>query len=137
MPSSAHHVSLLTHDPDAVLACLTDVLGLQIVSSFFAPGPQFSALLGVPANDGARCWVLGKGTSGLIEVCEIPEKLRGSVEPGLRLIAFAVGDAEKTVARARTAGVEADDPVHVGGDLDITCAVLRAGGVGFEVVTYH
>lgn len=138
MPSRSHHIACVTDDPDAVIAFLTEVLGLELTGELRAPGDATSTILGWPENDGARGWMLGRGQGGLVEVIEIPDDLRGKVQPRFALISFATPDLEERVARCRERGIEVTDPIRTKGQgLDLSGSVATVGGLAFELLRFE
>jgi hypothetical protein len=133
---ACHHVTILTFEPAPLLKFLNETLEMPIAQEFVATADSFAALLHVPAAGDVRCWILGEGTAGLIEVCELHESLRGQVEPGVRLLAFAVRDFERVLASADVdEGVRAEPLVDVP-SLGLQSIIVNAGGADMEFVRF-
>jgi catechol 2,3-dioxygenase-like lactoylglutathione lyase family enzyme len=138
MPSRSHHIACVTDDPEAVIAFLTEVLGLELTGRLRAPGDATSTILGWPENDGAEGWMLGKGSGGLVEVIRIPDELRGRVEPRFALISFATPDLEARVEQCRERGIAVTDPIRTKGEgLDLSGSVATVGGLAFELLRFE
>jgi len=138
MPSSLSHVVVLTDDLDALLRFLTDVAKLRPVTHYETVPEQVEALFGWPVEHGrTRCAFVGEGP-GSVDVVEIPAGLRGSVTPGVRLLAVANRDATSAGEAATAAGFTARGPftatTSTGGEMAM--AEVVAGGVAFELVQF-
>jgi catechol 2,3-dioxygenase-like lactoylglutathione lyase family enzyme len=138
MPTALSHVVVLTDDLDAVLRFLTDVAKLRPVAHYETVPGDVHALFGWPLEHGtARGAFVGEGP-GSVDVLEIPEALRGSVAPGVRLLAVANRDATAARDAAAGAGFAARGPftatTATGGTMATTEVV--AGGVAFELVQF-
>ena len=138
MPTSLSHVVVLTDDLDAVLRFLTDVAKLRPVAHYETDADDVHSLFGWPREHGvARGAFVGEGP-GSVDVLEIPEVLRGTVAPGVRLLAVANRDAEAARDAATAAGFDARGPFTAttasGGTMATTEVV--AGGVAFELVQF-
>jgi catechol 2,3-dioxygenase-like lactoylglutathione lyase family enzyme len=136
MASRSHHVACVTDDPEAVVAFLQDIVGLEVTGRLVAPGDATTAILGWPENDGAEGWMLGQGPGGLVEVIRIPDELRDRVTPGFALISFATPDIEGIVERCREHGVAVAEPVHTP-SLGLTGTVATVGGLAFELLRFE
>jgi hypothetical protein len=131
-----HHVTILTFEPEPLLEVLRHSIGLPLVQEFVAPGDTFATLLKVPEAGDVRCWIVGHGNSGLIEVCQLHESLRGQVEPGPRLLVFTARNLQEVIeACASRDGIAVTGPVEVPA-LDMTSVVVSAGGADLEFVNF-
>lgn len=138
MPTALSHVVVLTDDLDAVLRFLTDVANLRPVAHYETVAEDVEALFGWPVEHGvARGAFVGEGP-GSVDVLEIPEALRDTVRPGVRLLAVANRDAEAGRDTATAAGFAARGPftttTATGGTMATT--EVFAGGVAFELVQF-
>jgi hypothetical protein len=138
MPSSLSHVVVLTDDLDAVLRFLQEVANVKGVMPYETVPEQVNALFGWPVEHGrARGAFVGDGP-GSIDVLEIPEGLRDTVAPGVRLLAVANRDAEAARETATKHGFEARGPftatTATGGEMRTT--EVLAGGIAFELVQF-
>lgn len=136
---SSHHAVVVTDDESAVLKFLDGVLGLPMQSEVSLPGPQTTSLLGWPAgNAGAGGVLVGSGPAGLVEVVSLPPALSGVVQPGIAMLSFAVRDLVGAVARCRTIGLAVGDITRVRArGVDVSAAVVTAGGIRFELVRFE
>ena len=138
MPTALSHVVVLTDDLDALLRFLTQVAKLRPVARYETVPADVEALFGWPVEHGvAQGAFVGEGP-GSVDVLEIPEALRGTVAPGVRLLAVANRDAGAALDAATAAGFEARGPftatTATGGTMATTEVV--AGGVAFELVQF-
>lgn len=138
MPSSLSHVVVLTDDLDAVVSFLTDIAGLRAVNPYETVPEQTAALFGWPVEAGpARGAFVGEGP-GSVDVLEIPGSLRGTVAPGVRLLAAVNRDAGAAAAAASAAGYAVRGPFDAttatGGSMRMVEVV--AGGIPFELVQF-
>jgi hypothetical protein len=95
-------------------------------------------VFGWPLDQAAtRSAFVGEGP-GMLEVVEIPAPLRGTVAPGVRLLAVANRDTPAATAAARAAGFEVRGPLTVtsAGEHGATIAEVVAGGVSFELIQF-
>jgi catechol 2,3-dioxygenase-like lactoylglutathione lyase family enzyme len=102
VPKHLHHVVMCSHSADTFITFLTDVVGMDIQSQFDLPGEVLETTLGWPPSDGAKLTMLGSGDAGLIEVLDVPEKLRGTAPEGLTALSFLADDYTATLEKART-----------------------------------
>ena len=138
MPARLSHVVVLTDDLDAVLRFMTDVAKLRPIARYETQPADVEALFGWPLEHGrARGAFVGEGP-GSVDVLEIPEALRDTVRPGVRLLAVANRDAEAARDTATAAGFPARGPftatTATGGTMATTEVI--AGGVPFELVQF-
>jgi catechol 2,3-dioxygenase-like lactoylglutathione lyase family enzyme len=107
MPNHLHHVVMCSHSADTFIKFLTDVVGMDVQSQFPLPGEVLETTLGWPPSDGATLTMLGSGDAGLIEVLDVPEKLRDTAPEGLTALSFMADDyhAMQDKARATTGDV--------------------------------
>src|SRR3984957_3897749 len=98
---------MCSHSADTFITFLTDVVGMDVQSQFAIPGEVLETTLGWPPSDGAMLTMLGSGDAGLIEVLEVPEKLRDTAPEGLTALSFMADDyhAMQDKARATTGDV--------------------------------
>jgi catechol 2,3-dioxygenase-like lactoylglutathione lyase family enzyme len=140
MASRSHHVAAVTPDPDAVIAFLRDVIGLDLITDkLSAPSEAATHILGWPAgNPGVKGAMLGRGPGGIVEVIGIPPELRATVPAGFALISFATPDLEDRVEHCRAAGIEVSDVIRTQGEgLDLSGAVAKVGGLSFELLRFE
>jgi catechol 2,3-dioxygenase-like lactoylglutathione lyase family enzyme len=139
MPRALSHAVVLTDDLDATLRFLTDVANVAPVTPVSAGAPEDYALVfGWPLDRAAtRSAFAGEG-AGMLEVVEIPEALRGTVTPGVRMLAVANRDVVSAADAARSAGFDARGPLEVtsAGERGATIAEVTAGGVPFELIQF-
>ncbi len=107
MPNHLHHVVMCSHSADTFIKFLTDVVGMDVQSQFPLPGEVLETTLGWPPSDGATLTMLGSGDAGLIEVLDVPEKLRDTAPEGLTALSFMAENyhAMQDKARATTGEV--------------------------------
>jgi catechol 2,3-dioxygenase-like lactoylglutathione lyase family enzyme len=139
MPRALSHAVVLTDDLDAALRFLTDVAKVAPQSPVTEGAPaDYSLVFGWPLDQAAtRSAFVGEG-AGMLEVVEIPEPLRGTVAPGVRLLAVANRDTASAADAARTAGFAVRGPLTVtsAGAHGATIAEVVAGGVSFELIQF-
>jgi hypothetical protein len=139
MPRALSHAVVLTDDLDVTLRFLGDIANVAPVSPVTEGAPEDYALVfGWPLEQAAtRSAFVGEG-AGMLEVVEIPVALRGTVVPGVRLLAVANRDVVTTAGAARAAGFEVRGPLTVtsAGERGATIAEVVAGGVPFELIQF-
>ena len=139
MPRALSHAVVLTDNLDATLQFLGEIAKVSPVSPVSEGAPEdYSLVFGWPIEQAAtRSAFVGEG-AGMLEVVEIPVALRGSVTPGVRLLAIANRDAAATAEVARAAGFEVRGPLAVtsAGERGATIAEVVAGGVPFELIQF-
>jgi|SRR5215207_535298 len=139
MPRALSHAVVLTDDLDATIRFLRDVANVSPVSAVTAGAPEdYSLVFGWPLEQAAtRSAFVGEGT-GMLEVVEIPMPLRGTIAPGVRLLAVANRDTAAAVDAARDAGFDVRGPLTVtsAGEHGATIAEVVAGGVAFELIQF-
>jgi hypothetical protein len=138
MPKSLSHVVILTEEFDDLLRFLTDVANLGGVSKYEADPHDLNAVFGWPVELGpARGAFVGDGP-GAVDVVEIPGALRGTVRPGVRLLAAVNRDAAAAGAAAAAAGFEVRGPLHTTAPTGVAMSLVEvmAGGVAFELVQF-
>ncbi len=101
VPNHLHHVVMCSHSADTFIKFLTDVVGMDVQSQFALPGEVLETTLGWPPSDGATLTMLGSGDAGLIEVLDVPEKLRDTAPEGLTALSFMADDYHSTQDKAR------------------------------------
>jgi catechol 2,3-dioxygenase-like lactoylglutathione lyase family enzyme len=139
MPRAISHAVVLTDDLDEGLRFLAEVANLAPASEVTAGTPaDYSLVFGWPVEQAAtRSAFVGEG-AGMLEVVEIPRPLRGTVAPGVRLLAIANRDAAAASDAAREAGFDVRGPLTVtsAGEHGATLAEIVAGGVAFELIQF-
>jgi catechol 2,3-dioxygenase-like lactoylglutathione lyase family enzyme len=101
MPNQLHHVVMLSHSATRFIGFLTDVVGMDVQHGFRVPGEILQTTLGWPPSEGADVTILGSGAAGLVEVLDVPERLRTAVPEGLAALSFLAGDYRTMQDRAR------------------------------------
>ncbi|MCU1487218.1 MAG: hypothetical protein JWN67_3964 [Actinomycetia bacterium] len=126
---------VLTEDLDAVVSFLTDVARITDVTPYEAEAADLAALFGW--SSGARGAFVGDGP-GSIDVLEIPESERGTVAPGVRLLAVVNRDIGAAGAAAAGAGHEVRGPFHTTAATGAPMSLVEviAGGIPFELVQF-
>src|SRR5688572_3508297 len=113
MPSRLFHVVLLTDEIDETARFLEDVVGLGNPRWFPNDAEQSTQVFGwPPVDEPGRRVVLGEAP-GMVELVEIPVALRGTVQPGVAMVAFATPDVEGYADRAAAAGFEVGEVATV------------------------
>jgi catechol 2,3-dioxygenase-like lactoylglutathione lyase family enzyme len=139
MPRGLSHAVVLTDDLDATIQFLRDVANMAPVSAVTEGAPEDYALVFGWALDQAatRSAFVGEG-AGMLEVVEIPAPLRGTVVPGVRLLAVANRDVATAADAASTAGFEVRGPLTVtsAGEHGASIVEVVAGGVPFELIQF-
>jgi catechol 2,3-dioxygenase-like lactoylglutathione lyase family enzyme len=139
MPRALSHAVVLTDDLEATLRFVADVAKISPVSPVTEGAPDdYSLVFGWPLEQAAtRSAFVGEG-AGMLEVVEIPAPLRGTVAPGVRLLAVANRDAAAGAEAARDAGFDVRGPLRVtsAGEHGATIAEVVAGGVAFELIQF-
>lgn len=139
MPRAVSHAVVLSDDLDATLRFLSEIANVSPVSPVSEGAPEDYALVfGWPLEQAAtRSAFVGEG-AGMLEVVEIPPALRGTVGPGVRLLAVANRDVAGTAETARDAAFVVRGPLTVtsAGERGATIAEVVAGGVAFELIQF-
>jgi catechol 2,3-dioxygenase-like lactoylglutathione lyase family enzyme len=137
VPNRVFQVVLFTEDIDEAVRFLVDVAGMENPRWYDSPGPGNATVFpGWPAHVSSRRVVLGEGP-GLVELVAIPPELRGTIEPGIALLALATPDVEGHADRAASAGFGTGDVVTVlGPDEPSTLALVRAGGLPWQFIRF-
>jgi hypothetical protein len=91
-----------SHSASTFIQFLTDVVGMDVQHSFRVPGEVLETTLGWPPSEGADVTILGSGDAGLIEVLEVPEKLREVAPEGLAALSFLTDDYTNVKDKAQT-----------------------------------
>ncbi len=130
MPNHLHHVVMSSHSADAFIKFLTDVVGMEVQSQFPLPGEVLETTLGWPPSDGATLTMLGGGDAGLIEVLDVPEKLRDIAPEGLTALSFMADDYHRVQEKARA--MAGDVTVLFDNVPGIDLFVCTMGGVPME-----
>jgi catechol 2,3-dioxygenase-like lactoylglutathione lyase family enzyme len=138
MPSSLSHVVVLTDDLDAVLRFLTDVGRIRGVNPYETEPADIHELFGWPLEHSRlRGAFVGEGP-GAVDLLEIPEALRGTVTPGVRLLAIVNRDATVAGQEASAAGCAVRGPFHTTAATGAPMALVEVavGGLAFELVQF-
>ena len=91
-----------SHSASTFIQFLTDVVGMDVQHSFRVPGEVLETTLGWPPSEGADVTILGSGSAGLIEVLDVPEKLRDVAPEGLAALSFLTDDYSNVKDKAQT-----------------------------------
>jgi catechol 2,3-dioxygenase-like lactoylglutathione lyase family enzyme len=136
---ASHHVVCVTDHPDEILSFLQVVLGLGVSGQTEVSGPDATAVLGWPEeNPGTAGTMLGSGTAGLVEILSVPSELRTVVPSGVAMIGFAVPDIQACVAACQAQRVPTSEIMRLTtGSSEVSAAVVRVGGLAFELVEFH
>jgi catechol 2,3-dioxygenase-like lactoylglutathione lyase family enzyme len=102
LPNHLHHVVMRSHSASTFIQFLTDVVGMDVQHSFRVPGEVLETTLGWPPSEGADVTILGSGEAGLIEVLDVPEKLRDVAPEGLAALSFLTDDYSNVKDKAQT-----------------------------------
>jgi catechol 2,3-dioxygenase-like lactoylglutathione lyase family enzyme len=138
VPSSLSHVVVLTDDLDALLRFLDEVARVRGVNRYETQPEDTHAIFGWPLEHGrARGAFVGEGP-GAVDVLEIPEALRGTVTPGVRLLAIVNRDAAAAGQEAAARGFAVRGPFHTTAATGAPMAMVEVGvgGVAFELVQF-
>ena len=138
MPKAITHAVVLTDDFEGSIKFLNEVCGLAPVSRYSPAPTDLAASLGWPAEaEPTEAAIVGEGP-GSLDLVGIPPSLRGSVAPGVALLAVPTGDVAGKAEQARAAGfaVEEARTVEGVGGLRITMAPAVVGGVGYELIRF-
>ncbi|HZP31223.1 MAG TPA: VOC family protein [Acidimicrobiia bacterium] len=138
MPKSLSHVVVFTDDLDAMLRFLTDVAKVPAVNPYRTEAEDVHELFGWPLEHAAvRGAFVGEGPGG-VDILEIPEALRGTVPPGVRLLAVVNRDAAAAGAAAQAAGFPVRGPFATTAATGAPMSLVEvvAGGVAFELVQF-
>lgn len=138
MPKSLSHVVVLTDDLDAVLRFVTEVGKVTAVNLYETEPADIHDLFGWPVEHSRlRGAFVGEGP-GSLDLLEIPPALRGTVQPGVRLLAVVNRDAAAAGEAAATAGFEVRGPFHTTAATGLPMALVEVsvGGLGFELVQF-
>jgi catechol 2,3-dioxygenase-like lactoylglutathione lyase family enzyme len=138
MPRALSHVVVLTDDLDTTLRFFAEVANVAPVREVTGAPEEYALVFGWPVEQAAsRGAFVGEGP-GMLELVEIPAALRGSVSPGVRLLAVANRDVAATARAAADAGFEVRGPLTVesAGEHGATIAEVTAGGISFELIQF-
>jgi catechol 2,3-dioxygenase-like lactoylglutathione lyase family enzyme len=102
VPAHLHHVVMRSHSAQTFVAFLTDVVGMQVQFQMRVPGEILEKTLGWPPSDGADVTMLGSGDAGLVEVLDVPERLRDIAPEGLAALSFLTDEYDATRERTRS-----------------------------------
>jgi len=111
--------------------------GITAVNTYEADADGLRALFGWDIDRPARCAFVGE-SPGAVDLLEIPEALRGTVAPGVRLLAVVNRDASAAGEAAAAVGCEVRGPFHATSATGngMTMMEVVAGGVPFELVQF-
>jgi len=139
VPRALSHAVVLTDDLDATLRFLGEIAKVSPLNPVTEGAPEdYSLVFGWPVDQAAtRSAFVGEG-AGMLEVVEIPAALRGTVAPGVRLLAVANRDAASAADAAQAAGFDVRGPLTVesAGERGATIVEVSAGGVAFELIQF-
>ena len=138
MPASLSHVVMFTDDLAGVVSFLTDVARIKAVNNYEVEAQIAHELFGWPLeHGGTRGAFVGEGP-GSCDVLEIPEALRDTVKPGVRLLAIVSRDAVGSGEAAAAAGFAMRGPFNATAatGLPMTMTEVIAGGLPFELVQF-
>jgi len=130
VPNQLHHVVMLSHSATRFIGFLTDVVGMAVQHSFRVPGEILETTLGWPPSEGADVTILGSGVAGLVEVLDVPEKLRATAPEGLAALSFLADDYDTTLDKARQ--LSDDVTVLDTGVPGVDLFICTMGGVPME-----
>jgi catechol 2,3-dioxygenase-like lactoylglutathione lyase family enzyme len=137
MPSRLFHVVLFTDAIDEAARFLTEVVGMTEPRWFPNDAAQSTKVFGWPhVEEPGRRVVIGQ-PPGMVELVEIPEELRGTVEPGVAFLAFATPDVEGYAERSRAAGFDVGEVQTVAGAGEPSTLVpIQVGGLPWEFMRF-
>jgi catechol 2,3-dioxygenase-like lactoylglutathione lyase family enzyme len=138
MPKSLSHVVVFTDDLDTMLRFLTEVANVSGVNRYETEPEDVHDMFGWPLEHGAaKGAFVGDGPGG-VDVLEIPEALRDTVRPGVRLLAVVNRDAAAAGEAAAAAGFAVRGPFRTTAATGAPMAIVEvtAGGVAFELVQF-
>jgi hypothetical protein len=130
VPNHLHHVVMCSHAADTFITFLTDVVGMEVQSQFPLPSEVLETTLGWPPSDGATLTMLGSGDAGLIEVLDVPERLRDTTPEGLTALSFMADDYPAMQDKARA--MAGDVTVLFDDVPGIDLFICTMGGVAME-----
>ena len=138
MPKSLSHVVLFTDDLGAVVRFLTDVARVPSVTPYEVAATDAHDLFGWPIETGAAQGAFVGEGPGSIDVLEIPESLRDTVKPGVRLLAVTNRDAVAAGEAASEAGFAVRGPFRTTAATGQPMSLVEvvAGGIPFELVQF-
>ncbi|HZQ88247.1 MAG TPA: VOC family protein [Acidimicrobiales bacterium] len=138
MPKGIFHAVVATDDLDASLRFLVDVCGIGPVRRYSTPARALSSVLGWPPGDYVATAAIVGQPPGMLDIVEVPEPLRGTVAPGVQLLAIATPDVAGRVAAAQEAGFSPLEPRTVvdADGAQMTTSPVTVGGVGYELVRF-
>lgn len=139
MLESIDHVNIVVSDLPKMTAFYCEVLGLTETKRVTISGPWIDQTVGLSGVE-AECVYLDLPAGPRIELLRYvtpqalrPQQLGQSNTPGLRHLAFRVGDIEAVHARLRAAGVRFFSDVQHVPDTQ----VRYAGGLRKRLVYFH
>jgi hypothetical protein len=111
--------------------------GIAAVNSYEVAADGLRDLFGWDIDRPTRGAFVGEAP-GAVDLLEIPETLRGTVEPGVRLLAVVNRDAAAAGEAAAAAGAEVRGPFHAVSATGnpMTMVEVVTGGVPFELVQF-
>lgn len=138
MPNSLSHVVIFTDDLDDLVRFLTDIARFTALTSYEVPADTSHMLFGWPPEvPAARAAFVGEGP-GSVDVIEIPMALRGTIRPGVRLLAAVNRDVVAVTEAAAAVGYEVRGPFQTTAATGRPMSLVEvvAGGVAFELVEF-
>jgi hypothetical protein len=138
VPKAITHAVVLTDDFEGTIRFLNEVCGLGPVNRYTPTPTDLAAALGWPAEHAhTEAAIVGEG-SGSLDLVGIPPSLRGTVTPGVALLAVPTGDVAGRAEQARSAGFDVAEPrtAEGAGGVRITMAPVTVGGVGYELIRF-
>lgn len=138
MPASLSHVVVFTDDLEGVVTFLTEVARIKAVNRYEVEARIAHELFGWPLEHGATSGAFVGEGPGSCDVLEIPEALRDTVKPGVRLLAAVTRDAVASGEAAKEAGYTVRGPFNATAatGLPMTMTEVVAGGIAFELVQF-
>lgn len=139
MPKGFFHAVVLTDDFEGSIRFLSDVCGIGPVKPYDPEPASLAAALGWPEEHCRTTGAIVGEPPGMLDLVAIPVALRGSVRPGVAMLAVATPDVEGRAQQARDAGFAAAEPrrLQAAGGAGMTMAPVEVGGVGYEFVRFE
>jgi catechol 2,3-dioxygenase-like lactoylglutathione lyase family enzyme len=139
MLGSIDHINIVVADLEKMIGFYTSLLGLKVTKRVSIRGEWIDRTVGLQEARGDVVY-LDLPTGPRIELIQYhnppagrPQELGRSNTPGIRHIAFKVGDIDAIVSRLRAGGVNFFSPVQAVPDSQVT----YAGGVRKRLVYFH
>ncbi len=130
MGKQLHHVVMRSHSAETLIAFLTDVAGMEVQFALRVPSEVLETTLGWPPSDGADVTMVGSGDAGLIEVLDVPERLRDIAPEGLAALSFLTDEFDRT--RDAATSFANDVTVFDTGTSGVDLFFCTMGGVPIE-----